>query len=68
VESLSPQEQTIAKLEARVAAAPWFDGEDFSLVDAVFGPVFRYFDVFDEIADLTIRHDIGDVFAPFITH
>jgi len=23
---------------------------------------------FDEIADLTIRHDIGDVFAPFITH
>ena len=24
----------------------------FSIVDAVFGPVFRYFDVFDEIADL----------------
>jgi glutathione S-transferase len=40
-----------ARLEARVAAAPWFDGENFSLVDAVFGPVFRYFDVFDEIAD-----------------
>ena len=44
-------EQRFSRLEARVAAAPWFDGEKFSLVDAVFGPVFRYFDVFDEIAD-----------------
>jgi len=49
--------QRIARLEARVAAAPWFDGENFSLVDAVFGPVFRYFDVFDEIADFGILAD-----------
>lgn len=47
-------EQKFARLEARVAAAPWFDGETFSLVDAVFGPVFRYFDVFDDIADFGI--------------
>ncbi len=39
---------------ARLVAAPWFDGEKFSLVDAVFGPVFRYFDVFDEIGDFGI--------------
>jgi len=50
----SQLEQRFARLEARVAAAPWFDGEDFSLVDAVFGPVFRYFDVFDDTADLGI--------------
>jgi glutathione S-transferase len=47
-------EQRFARLEARVTAAPWFDGENFSLVDAVFGPVFRYFDVFDDIADFGI--------------
>jgi glutathione S-transferase len=47
-------EQRFARLEERVAAAPWFDGERFSLVDAVFGPVFRYFDVFDEIGDFGI--------------
>src|ERR1700737_288463 len=47
-------EQRFARLEARVAADPWFDGAEFSLVDAVFGPVFRYFDVFDEIADFGI--------------
>jgi glutathione S-transferase len=47
-------EQRFARLEARVNASPWFDGENFSLVDAVFGPVFRYFDVFDEIAEFGI--------------
>jgi glutathione S-transferase len=47
-------EQRFARLETRVAASPWFDGREFSLVDAVFGPVFRYFDVFDSIADFGI--------------
>jgi glutathione S-transferase len=46
-------EQKFARLEARVAG-PWFDGDEFSLVDAVFGPVFRYFDLFDQIADFGI--------------
>jgi glutathione S-transferase len=50
----SQLEARFARLEARVVASPWFDGESFSLVDAVFGPVFRYFDVFDEIADFGI--------------
>jgi glutathione S-transferase len=46
--------QRFARIETRVVASPWFDGESFSLVDAVFGPVFRYFDVFDEIGDFGI--------------
>lgn len=50
-------EQKFARLEARIAASPWFDGGKFSLVDAVFGPVFRYFDVFDEIGDFSILAD-----------
>jgi glutathione S-transferase len=60
----APDETTFktkaAQLEARFARpekriiGPWFDGESFSLVDAVFGPVFRYFDVFDEIGDFGI--------------
>ncbi len=47
-------EQRFARLELRVVAEPWFDGAAFSLVDAVFGPVFRYFDTFDEIGDFGI--------------
>jgi glutathione S-transferase len=50
----SQLERRLARLEERAAASPWFEGESFSLVDAVFGPVFRYFDVFDEIADFGI--------------
>jgi len=32
----------------------YFAGTDFSLVDAAFGPVFRYFDVFDSIRNFHI--------------
>ncbi len=43
-----------ARVEAALGGGPFFAGERFSLVDAVFGPVFRYFDVFDGIADLGV--------------
>jgi glutathione S-transferase len=43
--------EKFARLEQRLGEGPYFDGARFSLVDAVFGPVFRYFDVFDRIAD-----------------
>lgn len=45
-------------LEERAVASPWFDGDVFSVVDAAFGPVFRYFDVFDRIADFGILADL----------
>ncbi len=40
-----------AQVEAVLGEGPWFDGEGFGLVDAAFGPVFRYLDVFDGIGD-----------------
>jgi glutathione S-transferase len=43
--------EKFARLEQRLDDGPYFDGARFSLVDAVFGPVFRYFDTFDRIAD-----------------
>ncbi|HVO03620.1 MAG TPA: glutathione S-transferase family protein [Candidatus Cybelea sp.] len=46
--------ERFAWLERRLVATPWFDGAKFSLVDAVFAPVFRYFDAFDRIADFGI--------------
>jgi glutathione S-transferase len=40
------------QLEAEVSSdGPYFAGESFCIVDAVFGPIFRYFDVFDDTAD-----------------
>jgi len=42
------------QLEHRLGDGPYFNGADFSLVDAAFGPVFRYFDVFDRIGQFGI--------------
>ena len=41
-------------LEEAVGVGPYFGGARFCMVDAVFGPVFRYFDVFDRIGDFGI--------------
>lgn len=43
-----------ARLEQRLGDGPYFDGSRFSLVDAVFAPVFRHFDLFDRIGDFGI--------------
>jgi glutathione S-transferase len=50
------------RMEARLKV-PWFDGERFSLVDAVFGPVFRYFDAFDRIGDFGILTGLPKIAA-----
>lgn len=39
--------QRFAQVEAALREGPWFAGRAFSLVDAAFAPLFRYFDVFD---------------------
>lgn len=41
-----------AQVEAVLVDAPYFAGSDFSIVDAVYAPVFRYFATFDRIVDL----------------
>jgi len=45
-------------IEARLSVGPWFAGHAFSLVDAAFAPVFRYFDVFDSTGDFGIITDL----------
>ncbi|WP_379064857.1 glutathione S-transferase family protein [Mesorhizobium sp. UC22_110] len=42
------------RLEAVLGNGPYFAGKDFSLVDAVFAPVFRYFDLFDTLAETAV--------------
>lgn len=39
----------MAWLEGALGAGPYFAGERFSLVDAAFAPVFRYFDTFEAV-------------------
>jgi len=51
------------QVEQALGAGPYFAGDRFSIVDAAFGPVFRYFDVFDEIADFGCLRDLPKVTA-----
>ncbi|MDK1491558.1 glutathione S-transferase family protein [Sinorhizobium sp. 7-81] len=52
-----------ATIEAELGDGPFFAGPDFSLVDAVFAPIFRYFDVFDTISDMGIFDGLPRVTA-----
>jgi glutathione S-transferase len=42
------------RVERALGEGPFFAGEKFSVADAVFGPVFRYFDVIDAAGDFGI--------------
>jgi glutathione S-transferase len=46
------------RIETELGTGPYFNGKEFSLVDAVFGPIFRYFDTFDRIDDFGILTDM----------
>ncbi len=39
------------QVEAQLGDGPYFGGKRFTMVDAAFAPVLRYFDVFDTVAD-----------------
>jgi glutathione S-transferase len=52
-----------ARIEAQLGHGPYFSGAAFSVVDAVFAPAFRYFDVFDAITDLGIFDELPKVQA-----
>lgn len=51
------------RLETLLGDGPFFSGMNFCIVDAVFAPVFRYFDVFDTIVDLGVFHGLTKVQA-----
>lgn len=52
-----------ATVEAELVDGPYFAGPGFSLVDSVFAPIFRYFDVFDTISDAGIFDGLPRVAA-----
>ena len=51
------------QLEVTLDTGPYFAGENFSIVDAAFGPVFRYFDVFETIGEFGFFTDLPKVTA-----
>ncbi len=46
---LESLDSKFARLENQLGSGPYFAGERFTIVDAAFGPAFRYFDTFDRM-------------------
>lgn len=53
----------ILECELETCDGPYFGGKGFSLVDAVFGPVFRYFDRFEAIGNFGFFDGLAKVQA-----
>lgn len=53
----------LERLEAVLAAGPYFSGAAFGMVDAVFAPVFRYFDILDPAVSQPIFDNLPRVSA-----
>lgn len=51
------------RVEDELGRGPWFAGEAISLIDAVYGPIFRYFDTFERIGDFEIFADTPKINA-----
>tara|TARA_R110000782_G_scaffold87419_3_gene169377 strand:+ start:278 stop:979 length:702 start_codon:yes stop_codon:yes gene_type:complete len=55
--------EQFVRLNGELGTGPWFNGAAFSIVDAAFGPVFRYFDVIDQVADFGFLDGLSHVKA-----
>ncbi|MCB8820111.1 glutathione S-transferase family protein [Microvirga rosea] len=55
--------QKFARLEQAIGDGPLFNGAAFSIVDAAFAPVFRYFDVFESFVALDVFKGLPKVSA-----
>jgi glutathione S-transferase len=51
------------RVEAALGDGPFFAGGRFSMVDAVFAPIFRYFDVFDRLAPTGVFDSLPKIAA-----
>ena len=55
--------EKLRQLEAAIAAEPYFSGADFGMVDVVFAPLFRYFDILDPAVSQPIFENLPRVSA-----
>ena len=59
--SVATLRRRFAMLEPELGGGPWFNGKRFSLVDAAFAPIFRYFEVIDRGGELGLFDELPAV-------
>lgn len=49
IQNLEKLQHKLSQLEDQLSQSPYFCGEQFQIIDAVYGPIFRYFDTLEQI-------------------
>lgn len=62
-ESLAELAKRLSQIEEVIGEGPYFDGPVFRMIDAVYAPVFRYFQVFEQLQDFGFFTDLPKVRA-----
>lgn len=55
--------EKFSRLESELREGPYFTGATFRVVDAMFAPIFRYFDVFEAMAPMHVFDGLSKVSA-----
>ena len=55
--------QNLARVEKVLGAGPFFNGEEFALIDAAYAPIFIRLDVFRDLLGIDITADLPKVHA-----
>jgi glutathione S-transferase len=53
--------EKLAQLEKNLEDGPYFGGEAFGMVDAVFAPIFRYFDILEKDIEIALFEDFSKI-------
>jgi glutathione S-transferase len=53
----------LGQVEKALGEGPYFNGEDFALIDAAYAPIFIRLDVFEDLLDLRITDDLPRIQA-----
>jgi len=56
-------QQKFTQINSVLGDGPYFAGQDFTLVDAVFAPIFRYLDAFEVIGDFDLLAGLKSIQA-----
>ena len=51
----------LGQLESQLEEGPYFSGEAFQIIDAVYGPIFRYFDSLEKIVEFNFFSELNKV-------
>lgn len=60
-QSIDSIQSKLTQLESQLSQPPYFSGDRFQIIDAVYAPIFRYFDTLEKIIDCSFFEQLPKV-------